>query len=77
LQRLSRITVYPSRANFLLIREPEDVDLFTELKQRGILVRSVSSYPFLIGHQRVSVGFKEENDLFLNELAAILERKKE
>lgn len=77
LRQFPQITVYPSRANFLLIRQPQNVDLFTELKQRGILVRNVSGYPFLQGHQRISVGFAAENDLFLNELAAILKSEKE
>lgn len=52
-------TVYPSEANFLLVRSPEGVPIETVrdgLAQRGILVRDVSHYPGLAGCMRVSVG---------------------
>ena len=67
------IRVYPSAANFLLFGSDRDIDLFAELKNRGILVRNVSSYPLLAGHQRVSVGNRKENDLFLDKLSEIME----
>ena len=72
LRKMRGLEVFPSNANFLLIRGPERINLFHELKERGILVRDVSSYPLLRGFQRVTIGFREENDLFLSTLAEIL-----
>jgi len=72
MQKINGITVFPSAANFILMKGPEDLDLFQVLKDRGVLVRDVSSYPLLRGHQRVSIGFKEENDLFLETLKKIM-----
>jgi histidinol-phosphate aminotransferase len=75
MRKMRSIEVFPSTANFLLIRGPEGINLFHELKERGILVRDVSSYPLLHGFQRVTIGFREENDLFLSTLAEILSRE--
>jgi histidinol-phosphate aminotransferase len=72
LRKMRGLTVFPSKANFLLIRGPEQINLFVALKERGVLVRDVSSYPLPHGFQRVSIGFREENDLFLSTLAEIL-----
>jgi len=74
MQKMKNLTVYPSAANFLLIKGPDHIDLFSELKEHSVLVRDVSSYPMLKDHQRVSVGFKEENDFFLNALQKILNK---
>ncbi len=72
MQKINGITVFPSAANFILIKGPDDLDLFRTLKDRGVLVRDVSSYPLLKGHQRVSIGFKDENDLFIETLETIM-----
>jgi histidinol-phosphate aminotransferase len=72
MQNINGITVFPSAANFILLKGPDDLDLFQALKDRGVLVRDVSSYPLLKGHQRVSIGFKEDNDLFLDMLKTIM-----
>ncbi len=72
MHKIDGITVFPSAANFILLKGPENLDLFRALKDRGVLVRDVSSYPLLTGHQRVSIGFKEENDLFLETLKNIM-----
>jgi histidinol-phosphate aminotransferase len=72
MQKIRGITVFPSAANFILFKGPETLDLFGALKDRGVLVRDVSSYPLLAGHQRVSMGFKKENNLFLDTLKEIM-----
>ncbi len=71
MQACKFIKVYPSSANFLLFHSPKDVNLFIALKQRGILVRDVSSYDLLQGFQRVSIGSRYENELFLEKLQDI------
>jgi len=53
--------VYPSAANFILLRTSKKQNLFDSLKSDGILVRDVSSYPLLENCLRISVGTKEEN----------------
>jgi len=68
---LPNLVVYPSSANFILMGA-ERLNLFQRLKERGVLVRDVGEYPFLQDHQRVTVGFREENDIFLRELRDIL-----
>ncbi len=68
---IEQIKVFPSAANFLLFKSMDDTNLFMELKNRGILVRDVSSYELLDGFQRVSIGSFEENNLFLEKLTDI------
>jgi histidinol-phosphate aminotransferase len=54
--------VYPSSANFILVRSREKGRLFDYLKNEGILVRDVSSYPMLENCLRISVGSAGENN---------------
>lgn len=72
LEEIPGVTVFRSAANFLLFRGLEHLNLFQALKERGVLVRDVSSYPLLEGYSRVSVGYREENDLFLDTLKSIM-----
>ncbi|MDR2577759.1 MAG: histidinol-phosphate transaminase [Chitinispirillales bacterium] len=53
--------VYPSEANFILVRTPQKQKLFDRLKKDGILIRDVSSYHLLENCLRISVGTKDEN----------------
>lgn len=71
LSNLKGIEVFPSKANFILIRS-KDVDLYRELLKRGILVRDMSHLPLLEGCVRVTVGKPEENDMFLETLDEVL-----
>lgn len=48
--------VFPSEANFLLVRCPNPKEVAQTLEARSIRVRDVSSYPGLTGCLRVSVG---------------------
>ncbi|HVM18801.1 MAG TPA: histidinol-phosphate transaminase [Egibacteraceae bacterium] len=67
-----RVHVWPSAANFLLLRS--DVDgLFDQLLRRGVLVRDFSDRPKLGGCLRVSVGTPDENDRFLSALRESLQ----
>ncbi|MDR2492996.1 MAG: histidinol-phosphate transaminase [Coriobacteriales bacterium] len=68
------VAVAPSEANYLLMRVPDAPALWQALHVRyGILVRDVSALPALAGCLRVTVGTRQENDLFLAALAALLE----
>ena len=55
--------VFPSDANFILIRLSGHARLFQSLKSDGILIRDVSHYPLLENCLRISVGSLDENEL--------------
>lgn len=60
-----RWTVYPSAANYLLVRTPDARAAFDHLLARGLLVRRQDHYPGLEGCLRISVGTAAENDALL------------
>jgi len=60
--------VFPSDANFLLVRCTDARALYQQLAQRGIIVRDRSSEPKLENCLRISIGTPEQNDLLLNAL---------
>lgn len=67
--------VWPSSANFLMFRLPENTLSAAEAHERllkaGIIIRALKSYN-LPEYLRVSVGNKRENRIFISELAKIL-----
>jgi histidinol-phosphate aminotransferase len=67
LRALKGITVFPSEANFFLIRVPDADTTFEELKRQGVLVRNLNS-PALENCLRVTVGTPDENRILLNAL---------
>jgi len=60
--------VFPSQANFVLVRCRDAKHLYRNLAQRGIIVRDRSSEPMLENCLRLTVGTPEQNDLLLNTL---------
>jgi histidinol-phosphate aminotransferase len=76
LGKLSAIRVYESRTNFILIRllRHEAAEVFRELKEAGILIKSLHSSGGLLSQcLRVTVGAPEENRGFLKEMKRILQ----
>jgi histidinol-phosphate aminotransferase len=70
-----RLTVYPSAANFILVRaEPGRAGpLFDGLLERGILIKKLDgSHPLLADCLRLTVGLPEENAKLLDALAAMI-----
>ena len=67
------ITVYPSFTNFLLLKTSID-NISERLANEGILVHDASNH---LGsdYLRVTVGSKEENDIFLDSLQTIIMKK--
>ena len=57
--------VYPSAANFHLIRTPDAARAWRLLLDRGVLVRRQDSLPGLAGCIRVTVGARADNNAFL------------
>jgi histidinol-phosphate aminotransferase len=65
------IEVFPSAANFILLRLAAPEVVFDALKARGVLIKNVAgSHPLLAGCLRTTIGTVEENDAFLAALAA-------
>jgi len=63
LGRLPGLTVFPSGANFVLVRPDGDGHaLWERLVERGVLVRDFSRWPRLQDCLRITVGTPEEND---------------
>lgn len=74
LYNLRGVTVFPSEANFLLLRMQglEARVVHGALKTRGVLLRDVSRGPGLSGCLRFTVGTREENDAALAALVEVL-----
>ncbi len=73
LQRLPGVEAYASDANFILFRVTGADQVFTGLKQRGVLIKNLDgSHPLLANCLRVTVGTPDENTRFLRALAASL-----
>ncbi len=71
--RTQGMRVYSSETNFLLF-EPgrPPADLWRALALRGVLVRDVSGAPRLAACLRVSIGARQDNDRFLEAVAAVM-----
>jgi histidinol-phosphate aminotransferase len=67
--------VYPSQANFILVRCRDKQRRFDALKAAGILLRDVSSYPMLENCLRISVGSAQENEALKAALRSFFARK--
>ncbi len=76
LAALPGVRVFPSRANFLLIRVADADGLFQGLLARGILIKKLhGSHPALEGCLRLTIGSEEENHRLLQALEAELGRR--
>jgi histidinol-phosphate aminotransferase len=70
LAALPGVTVFPSEANFFLMRVPDAARTFEALKAQGVLVRSL--HPGMPNCLRVTVGTPEENRILLNAMREAL-----
>jgi len=70
------VKVFPSKANFLLVKVQRDelsaTKVVTELIKKGILVRDLSSHPLLQNCFRTAVGTRKMNTALLHNLRKIL-----
>ena len=72
LQKVPRVTAYPSNANFILFRVAAAGRVFDGLRQRGILIKNLhGGHPLLADCLRVTVGTPDENTKFLQALSAL------
>jgi histidinol-phosphate aminotransferase len=69
------LTVYPSRANFILFRAPAGRGgaIFAGLRERGVLIKNLDGADAALRDcLRVTVGTPDENQAFMAALAALL-----
>lgn len=71
LAALPGVGVFPSHANFFLVRVPDAEALDASLKERGVLVKNL--HPGLRNCLRITVGTPEENRILLNALREALQ----
>ena len=75
LSEIKNITVYPSQANFILVRVEEgkaDI-IFNNLKEQGVLIKNLNPVGGLLKNcLRITVGTAEENKSFLDLFKATL-----
>jgi histidinol-phosphate aminotransferase len=73
LAQLPGLRVYPSDANFILVRVSGDAgELCRDLFTRGVAVRDVSGLPALAGCLRITVGTAQDNRRCVEALATAL-----
>ena len=60
---LDGVTVFPSHANFVLVRVRDAVRAFERLRRQGVLVKNL--HPGLAGCLRITVGTPDENRILL------------
>ena len=65
LNSVSGLIVYPSQANFILLKAPKAQALFDYLKDNGVLIKNLSSAPKLTDCLRVTVGDDFQNQQFI------------
>ena len=62
--------IYPTDANFVLIKVDDANATYQYLVEKGIIVRNRNTVSLCLGCLRITVGTKEENGTLLEELAA-------
>ncbi len=70
--REMKISFIPSQGNFILFKMHNPSNIFQQLSEYGIRIRSLHAIPGLSDYVRVTIGKKEENDLFLEKLRTLL-----
>ena len=73
LASMEELEVYPSQANFILIRHEHASDIFDGLKKRGVLVKNLDGvHPMLTGCLRITVGQQNENLILIRHLKELI-----
>ncbi|HEY5637344.1 MAG TPA: histidinol-phosphate transaminase [Burkholderiales bacterium] len=73
LAALPGVTVFPSDANFFLLRVPDAPRAYEGLRAQGVLVRNFhGAHPMLAHCLRITVGTPEENRILLSALKEVL-----
>ena len=73
LKTLAGFKVYPSETNFVLVKYERAAELNAYLESKGIGIRSFGSKPGLVNCLRISMGTREENDLWFDAIKVFTE----
>ena len=74
LKEIEGLKVYPSDANFVLIKVFDGDLVHKELIKEGVLVRNMSHIPAMDNCLRVSIGKPDENEYFIEKLVKVYQR---
>ena len=66
------VDIWPSQANFVLIKVENSGAVVEELMKAGIIVRPMDTF-YLPGYLRVTVGRKDDNERFIEVLRSIID----
>jgi histidinol-phosphate aminotransferase len=69
--------VYPSEANFLMIKLPNATDIYNSLIEKGIIVRNRANVKLCTDCLRITIGTKAENLKLLASLEQIIQNSKQ
>ena len=75
LGKMPGVTAFDSDSNYVLFRVADAGEVWRGLYDRGVLIRDFSHSQYLENCLRVSVGSPEENQVFLDALAEILNER--
>lgn len=78
IREIGSVRVFPSEANFLLVRTPNGkaADWFAGLRERGVLIKNLDgAHPMLADCLRPTVGTPVENDRLITELRAVADSR--
>jgi len=73
-KKIKGIKVYPSDANFFLIKVPDGDKIHRMLIEEGVLVRNMSHLPMMDNCLRISIGKPEENEAFITAIKNVMDR---
>lgn len=62
------LDIYPSDANFILVKTTDPKAIYNFLVERGIIVRDRSKVELCEGSLRITIGTPEENDILIQSL---------
>lgn len=63
--------IYPTNANFVLVKVGDAVGIYNQLAEKGIIVRNRNSVAMCAGCLRITVGTDEENKTLIEALKSI------
>ncbi len=75
LEKFEMFTVFPSEANFLLVKTAPDQanSIHAQLKEESVLVKNLNgSHPLLVDCLRINVSSSDENTILIEKLTKIL-----
>ncbi|WP_156801170.1 histidinol-phosphate transaminase [Desulfitobacterium dichloroeliminans] len=72
LKLLPQVTVFATRANFVLFRPENPEQVYEQLIERGFLIRNMGNLPVVGKALRLSTGLPEENTRLISALEEIL-----